>query len=54
LFSRGDVSIRQFQIKDPTSIPGILTSVSPAFNVMQKIYQGIGQGIDLFKSTNPR
>jgi hypothetical protein len=54
VFSRGDVSIRQFQIKDPTSIPGILTSVSPAFNVMQKIYQGIGQGVDLFRSTNPK
>jgi hypothetical protein len=52
-YSRGDVSIRQFQIKDPDSISGILSSTTPAFNVMQKLYRGIGEGIDLFNSTNP-
>lgn len=53
LYSRGDVSIRQFTIQDPTSIPGILRSTTPAFNVMEKLWNGIGEGIALFHDTNP-
>jgi hypothetical protein len=48
LYSRGDVSIRQFQIRDPSSISGILSSTTPAFNVAQKVWQGIGQGAHAF------
>jgi hypothetical protein len=53
LYSRGDVSIRQLSIQDPTSIPGILGSTVPAFNVVQKLWTGIGEGIKLFSDKNP-
>jgi hypothetical protein len=53
LYSRGDVSIRQFQIRDPSSIGGILSSTTPAFNVAQKVWNGMKQGIGLFSSSNP-
>jgi hypothetical protein len=53
LYSRGDVSIRQFQIRDPDSISGILQSTTPAFNVAKKLYDGMRQGIGLFSDSNP-
>lgn len=54
LYSRGDVSIRQLQISDPTSIPTILNSTVPAFNLMSKLYNGLTQGIGLFSERNPQ
>lgn len=48
LYSRGDVSIRQFQIQDPSSISGILNSTVPAFNVVKKIYDGLTGGVKMF------
>jgi hypothetical protein len=38
----------QFQIRDPSSIGGILSSTTPAFNVAQKVYAGMTQGIHDF------
>jgi hypothetical protein len=48
LYSRGDVSIRQLSIQDPNSITGVLSSVTPAFNVVNKLYGGITQGMKAF------
>lgn len=54
LYSRGDVSIRQLSIQDPNSITGVLSSVTPAFNVVSKLYDGIRQGMKLFSDKNPQ